>query len=416
MTTTPQATYRASERSFEVRGYEPIDFSLQYVDRVFDIAEPALADTYRPFGRCLMIVDQSVYGHYGDAIVAYFAHYGIELAAHPITIRETDKSLRTVERLVDLFTDFGLTRSEPVLVVGGGLITDVTGFACASFRRSTDYVRVPTTLIGLIDASVAIKVAVNHGRYKNRLGAFHASKQVLLDFSFLRTLPTDQIRNGMAELVKIAVVANRDIFGQLETYGEALLETRFGHLGGTPELRDTANRLTYDAIDTMLRLEVPNLHEFDLDRVIAYGHTWSPTLELSPEVPFFHGHAISIDMAFSATLAAERGYITGTDRDRVLGLFSRLGLTMTSPLFTPEVLHQGTQSIVQTRGGLLRAAMPSPIGSCRFVNDLTEGELESALAKHNELCAGYARSGAGEEAFAELSRSGPEAKPAYAGR
>lgn len=407
MTATPQATYTATDRAFEVQGYEPIDYSLRYVDGVFDPTETALADIYRPYGRCLMVIDATVHGLYGEAAEKYFAHHGIALTAFPVTIREKDKTLGTVERIVDEFGRFGLVRTEPVLVVGGGLTTDVAGFACAAFRRSTNYIRVPTTLIGLIDASVAIKVAVNHGRYKNRLGAFHASQQVLLDFSFLRTLPTDQIRNGMAELVKIAVVSNRRIFEQLETHGEALLETRFGHLGGSAELRRIAHELTYDAIDTMLRLEVPNLHELDLDRVIAYGHTWSPTLELAPTVPFFHGHAISVDMAYSATVAAERGYITAADRDRVLGLFSRLGLTIWSPLFTPEVLHAGTRAITQTRDGLLRAAMPDPIGTCRFVSDLTDAELERALELHAELCAAYPRQGDGEDAFVEAVEAEP---------
>ena len=154
-------------------------------------------------------------------------------------------------------------------------------------------------------------MAVNHGDLKNRLGAYHASETVLLDFSFLATLPDDQVRNGMAELVKIAVVGNAGIFDTLEKYGEDLLATRFGHLaehpGSTRELRELANQATYDAIDTMLALEVPNLHELDLDRVIAYGHTWSPTLELATQPHLFHGHAISVDMAYSATLAAERG-------------------------------------------------------------------------------------------------------------
>ena len=108
------------------------------------------------------------------------------------------------------------------------------------FRRSTNYIRVPTTLIGLIDASVAIKVAVNHGKSKNRLGAFHASRKVILDFSFLKTLPLDQIRNGTAELVKIAVVGNGSIFELLEKYGEELLETRFGQVDGYAALREAA--------------------------------------------------------------------------------------------------------------------------------------------------------------------------------
>ncbi len=81
---------------------------------------------------------------------------------------------------------------------------------------------------------MAIKVAVNHGKYKNRLGAYHASQKVILDFSFLRTLPVDQVRNGMAELIKISTVGNSEIFELLEKYGEDLLPTRFGHLDGTP--------------------------------------------------------------------------------------------------------------------------------------------------------------------------------------
>ena len=330
---------------------------------------------------------------------AYFEHHGIDLTVFPIAIDEADKTLRTAERIVDAFGEFGLVRTEPVLVVGGGLTTDVAGFACSMYRRSTDYIRIPTTLIGLIDASVAIKVAVNHGKSKNRLGAYHASRQVFLDFSFLATLPVEQVRNGMAELVKIAVVGNEGIFELLEKYGEDLLETGFGYREGPAELLDVTHRLTYDAIETMLRLEVPNLQELDLDRVIAFGHTWSPTLELSGDEPFFHGHAISVDMALSTTLAERRGYITASDRDRVLGLMSRLGLSLDSPVLTPELLATATDSIVQTRDGLLRAAVPHPIGTCHFVNDLDVAELTDALEAHRAICAGLPRAGAGVEVF-----------------
>jgi 3-dehydroquinate synthetase len=209
----------------------------------------------------------------------------------------------------------------------------------------------------------------------------------------------------MAELIKIAVVGNRDIFELLEVHGEELLQTRFGHLDGTAEVRRAADRITYDAIDTMLRLEVPNLHELDLDRVIAYGHTWSPTLELVPEVPMFHGHAVNIDMAFSATMAAHRGYITTDDRDRILGLMSRIGLALDSPYLTPELLRRGTEAIIQTRAGLLRAAVPHPIGTCLFVNDLSMEELDEVLAVHREICGRYPRSGDGRDMWTDLTAS-----------
>ena len=405
-----QARFRATASAFYVQGYERIDFSLLYVDGAFAPENHEIAESYRPLGRCLLVVDETVHGLYGEQMEAYFKHHEIELTVVPVAIEETEKSLRTLERIVDAFDEFGLLRKEPVLVVGGGLTTDVAGFACSGYRRGTNYIRVPTTLIGLVDASVAIKVAVNHGSMKNRLGAYHASQKVILDFSFLKTLPTAQVRNGMAELIKIAVVANDEIFALLEEHGEELLHTRFGHLNGTDELRAVAHKVTYDAIETMLRLEVPNLHELDLDRAIAYGHTWSPTLELMPEVPMLHGHSVNVDMALSATLAGQRGYITTADRDRILQLMSRVGLALDSPYLTPELLRKATESIIQTRDGLLRAAVPRPIGTCFFVNDLPADELDEILALHKELARGYPRDGDGEDVFVSHE---PAAEPVH---
>ncbi len=399
MMPSTSATLKATDTSFAVEAYEKIDYSLGLVDGAFSVENTEIAESYRPWGRCLMVVDETVHGLYGEQMRAYFDHHGIALTVFPIVIGETGKTLRTVERIVDAFGEFGLIRKEPVLVVGGGLTTDVAGFACAMFRRSTNYIRVPTTLIGLVDASVAIKVAVNHGSSKNRLGAFHASQKVILDFSFLKTLPIEQVRNGMAELVKISTVGNSAIFEVLEKYGEDLLTTRFGHLDGSPELREIADRTTYDAIRTMLELEVPNLHELELDRVIAFGHTWSPALELAPEVPFFHGHAIAIDMALSATIAERRGYISESERDRIFWLMSKLGLSLDSSHLTPELLRRATDLIVQTRDGQQRAAVPRPIGTCFFVNDMTMDELEEALAAHRKVCRTYPRGGQGEQAF-----------------
>ncbi len=227
------ARVTASDRTFHVEGYERISYDLTYVEGVFDVGNTELADAYRRYGRTLMVIDEVVYDLYRDSIDTYFDQHGIALTVIGVHIHETAKSLETFERIVTAFDEFGLVRTEPVLVVGGGLTTDVAGFACASYRRNTPYIRIPTTLIGLIDASVSIKVAVNHGRHKNRLGAYHASQQVFLDFSFLKTLPEDQIRNGMAELIKIRSSATPRSFSYSRRFGPELLSTRFGHLGGT---------------------------------------------------------------------------------------------------------------------------------------------------------------------------------------
>jgi len=395
-----QARFEATDKAFHVEGYEKIAFSLVYVNGAFNVENSEIADSYQKFGRCLMVIDSNVYGLYKEQIQNYFEHYKIDLTVFDLIISEPNKSIKTFEKIVDAFADFGLVRKEPVLVIGGGLITDVAGFACSAYRRSSNYIRIPTTLIGLIDASVAIKVAVNHKKLKNRLGAYHASKKVILDFSFLRTLPIAQVRNGMAELIKIAVVGNKEIFELLDKYGKELLETGFGHgEGGTEELREIGHQLTYKAIESMLELEVPNLHELDLDRVIAFGHTWSPTLELAPRVPMYHGHGVNIDMAFSTTIAAMRGYITKEERDRIHSFMSRIGLSLDHPLLEIDLVWDATESITLTRDGLQRAAVPKPIGTCHFINDLTREELEEAIAEHKRICADYPRAGEGVDTY-----------------
>lgn len=140
-----------------------------------------------------------------------------------------------------------------------------------------------------------------------------------------------------------------------------------------------------------------------LDRVIAFGHTWSPTLELSPKVPLRHGHAINIDMAFSTTVAWKRGLITIEERDRILRLMSRVGLSLDHELFEIELVWKATKSIMLTRDGQQRAAMPNPIGECKFVNDLTYEELKQVLKDHKALVKSYPRSGDGLDAYVDQS-------------
>ncbi len=134
--------------------------------------------------------------------------------------------------------------------------------------------------------------------------------------------------------------------------------------------------------------------------------SWSPLHELVPEVPLRHGHAISIDMAYSATLANHRGLLSDKEHQRILNLFSKAGLSMDHHQFNEDILDQGTKAILKTRDGLLRAAVPSPLGSCVFLNDVTMDEMFAALRKHKEIMKSYPRNGEGLEAFVDASDTG----------
>ncbi|CZR69635.1 related to PENTAFUNCTIONAL AROM POLYPEPTIDE [Phialocephala subalpina] len=392
---------------FHVEGYEKIEYDFTFIDGVFDLNNSNLANCYKRWKRCLAVTDLNIYNIYGSKMENYFEHYGLELKIHKTKIGEKAKTMPTLLSIVDAMNEFGIYCKEPVLVVGGGLVTDVAGFACAAYRRNTNFIRVPTTVIGLIDASVSIKVAVNYGEMKNRLGAYHAPIHTFLDFTFLRTLPTAQIRNGFAELIKISTCSHLDTFNLLDKYCEQLIEKSFGRAdGSSKELIEAADKINREGIHEMLKLETPNLHEIGLDRVIAYGHTWSPLHELVPKTPLRHGHAISIDMAYSATLANDRKLITDAEHRRILNLFSRAGLSMDHHQFNEEILAKATSAILKTRDGLLRAAVPNPIGTCTFLNDVSAEEMNSALRRHKQLMKEYPRNEEGLEAYVDASDTG----------
>ncbi|KAG8412475.1 hypothetical protein J3459_015962 [Metarhizium acridum] len=372
-----KANVEATSSGFAVCGYEKIEYDFTFLDGAFRIGNAQLSECYSRWRRCLAVMDYNIYSLYGETIHNYFEHYQIKLTIHKTMVGEKAKTMDTMLGIIDAMNDFGIYRKEPVLVVGGGLVTDVAGFACASYRRNTNFIRVPTTVIGLIDASVSIKVAVNYGRYKNRLGAYHAPIHTFLDFTFLRTLPIGQIRNGFAELIKISSCADKKLL------------------------------IFLISIHEMLKLETPNLHEIMLDRVIAYGHTWSPLHELVPDPPLRHGHAISIDMAYSATLSRVRGLLLPEDHVRLLNLFSRAGLSIDHHQFDEELLDKATTAILRTRDGKLRAAVPiSPLGDCVFLNDVTHQDLCEALQVHKTFAGQFPRKGKGLEAFVDSSDTG----------
>ncbi|KAF1953816.1 putative 3-dehydroquinate synthase [Byssothecium circinans] len=389
-----KATVIETKNGFHVEGYEKIEYDFTFLDGVFNTENTQLAKCYERWGRCLAVMDLNIFNIYGSQMQKYFDHHGLELRIHKTMIGEKAKSMETLLGIVDSMTDFGIIRKEPVLVVGGGLVTDVAGFACAAYRRNTNFIRIPTTVIGLIDASVSIKVAVNYGNYKNRLGAYHAPMHTFLDFQFLRTLPEGQVRNGFAELIKISSCAHLPTFDSLDKFCEKLISTSFGRSNDTTsDARQAADEINRAGIFEMLKLETPNLHEIGLDR-------------LSPKVPLRHGDAISIDMAYSATLANQRGLLSNEEHHRILNLFSRAGLSMDHELFDENMLDKATKAILKTRDCKLRAAVPNPLGSCVFLNDVSAEEMNAALRRHKEVMKQYPRNGEGIDAFVDASDTG----------
>ncbi|WP_327591606.1 sedoheptulose 7-phosphate cyclase [Streptomyces chartreusis] len=352
------------------------------VVRTRDVLDPANDDLAKagaesePARRCV-VTDRTVERLYGDRLRAYFQARGIEARLVVLDSGEENKNIGAVMHVVEAFDALGLLRrQEPVVGVGGGVLTDIVGFACSTYRRGLPYVKVPTTLIGQVDAGIGAKTGVDHRGHKNRLGSYFPARAVLLDPAFLATLPERHIANGLAEILKLALVRDRRLFELLEQHGPRLLRERFQDLN--PAAAGVADEVLQRAIGGMLAELEPNLWEDELERAVDYGHSISPALEMSVLPELLHGEAVAVDMALTTVVSCDRGLTSAADRDRVLEVLSALKLPATHPACRPELLDAALADTVRHRDGRQRIPLTTGVGTVRFADDVTRDELRAA--------------------------------------
>ncbi|MCL8013472.1 sedoheptulose 7-phosphate cyclase [Streptomyces sp. AS02] len=374
---TPHDLPKPPGLTWRVQSREPVGYDVNIVRGLLDPANPVLAracgaDGQQPT-RCLVVVDDKVHTLYAERIRAYLDAWRVESFWKVLPGDEAAKELDSAVAVTEAMTAMGLLRrTEKVVAVGGGVVLDVAGFAASLYRRGVPYVRVPTTLLGQIDAGIGVKTGVNHGTHKNRLGTYYAPETALIDPEFLATVDPRHIVNGTAEIIKMALVKDAALF--------ELLETTFAGAGpqslaaGGPAATEVISR----AIAGMLDELEPNLWEQVLERSVDYGHTFSPSLELRADPPLLHGEAVAVDMAICVALAHHRGLLSADDTDRALRLMHTAGLPITHPVFTTDLLEEALRDAVKHRDGFQRVPLTDGIGRVRFVNDLTREELGRA--------------------------------------
>lgn len=325
-------------------------------------------------GRRFVVIDDGVPHAWRIELAAYLASHGVEARVLVMRGGEEFKTMDTVAQVVRALEEFGLDRrNEPIIIVGGGAVLDTGGLAAGLYRRGVPYIRVPSTLLAYVDASIGIKTGVNFGGVKNLVGAFAPPKLVLLDRTLLQSLPAREIASGLGEILKIAFGCDSTLFRALEQHADAFLTTRFSDEAGLSILTG--------AIDAMIRELKFNLYEDDLSRAVDLGHTFSQPFELvAGGDELRHGEAVGIDLNLSAVISYRRGLLTLDEVGRLQRLTRRLGLRLIPPDVSPEVLWQSIVERTRHRAGRQRLPLPFKIGACTFVDDLRVGEVTFALS------------------------------------
>ena len=290
-------------------------------------------------------------------------------------------------------------RLDPVIAIGGGVCMDIVGFAASIYRRRTPYVRVPTTLMGYVDASVGAKTGVNFSGKKNKLGAYIPPALTLLDRTFLGTLDERQLANGAAEIAKMALVKDPELFELLASHGPELIAHKFQDLPPSASAEAVVppsaggrarapTRVLNLAISTMLEELAPNLWEQSLERLVDFGHVFSMELEMAAlfDEKLFHGEAVAIDMAFSSCLSHVRGHIDSSTLDAILGMMSGLQLPVYHPMMDAAMCDEALYERVKFSQGQ-KLPLPTAKGEARLFNDVTMEQVVAALDEWKARCA-----------------------------
>ncbi len=320
--------------------------------------------------RRILIIDDAVDAIYGPRIRARFSTRGRDAVAITIPGREASKSVEQALYVIQLLDDIKLyRRTEPLIAIGGGAVGDLVGFVASVYRRGVPYLRIPTTLLAMVDAGIGVKTGINTGVGKNRIGTYYAPTSVLVDMSLLHTLPNRQIASGFAEMVKLAVVRDAELFALLE-------QCALSDFSGQSE---KGKRAVEFSIDGMLEELAPNLLERTLERRVDFGHSFSPSLELWAGSELLHGEAVSIDIALSSAIAHCRRLISSDDMFRILRLLQSVGLPVQPSPASTDLLWAALCDTTRHRDGRQRLPLPIQIGAVQFFDDVSFDEIGRAL-------------------------------------
>ena len=310
-----------------------------YIGRVGDIIEQVL-----PKCRVVVITDANIDRLYPD-LVRRYEHIIIGGG-------EANKSLATVATIYDRLMAMGVDRATFILGIGGGIVTDVAGFVAATYMRGLDFGFISTTLLGQVDASIGGKNGVNVADYKNMVGTIVHPRFVISDVEMLRTLPMRELRAGMAEVVKSAIIGDAELFDYIDSCATDEL------YHSTEQMQSIVLR----AVRVKASIVEADEREAGLRRLLNLGHTIGHAVEKSTR-EVNHGEAVAMGLAMVAKAAAKGGMLSSYEAQRIESLLCRLGFA-TEPSVPLSAIMRAVRHDKKREDNLLRVVIPEAIGRC----------------------------------------------------
>ena len=324
----------------------------------------ALGEAVRGLGKVekvFLVSDTQVYPLYGGAAEASLKAAGYSVSSFVFPAGEESKNGETFLKLLNALAQAGLSRSDLLVALGGGVVGDLAGFAAACYLRGIRFVQIPTTLLAAVDSSVGGKTAIDLPAGKNLAGAFYQPSLVLCDLDALDTLPEDIFRDGCAEVIKYGVLYDPELFSQLEASG--LDFDREAVIARCVALKRDV--VMEDEKDTGSRMKL-NL-----------GHTFGHAVEAHSRFTLSHGKSVAIGLAVIARASASMDICSEEDAARIVSVLKAFGLPVQTQ-YTAEALLPYLLSDKKRSGGTVNLILPEAIGRC-VVSPTPVSQLQSIL-------------------------------------
>lgn len=324
----------------------------------------ALGEAVRGLGKVekvFLVSDTQVYPLYGGAAEASLKAAGYSVSSFVFPAGEESKNGETFLKLLNALAQAGLSRSDLLVALGGGVVGDLAGFSAACYLRGIRFVQIPTTLLAAVDSSVGGKTAIDLPAGKNLAGAFYQPSLVLCDLNTLDTLPEDIFRDGCAEVIKYGVLYDPELFSQLETSG--LDFDREAVIARCVALKRDV--VMEDEKDTGSRMKL-NL-----------GHTFGHAVEAHSRFTLSHGKSVAIGLAVIARASASMGICSEADAARIVSVLKAFGLPVQTQ-YTAVALLPYLLSDKKRSGGTVNLILPEAIGRC-IVSPTPVSQLQSIL-------------------------------------
>jgi len=311
-----------------------------------------------------ILIDENVHRLFIDTLLQDLTSRIFEVIVVPSG--EKSKSLDTYKWIIDELSKKEMLRRSNLILVGGGVVMDLGGFVGATYMRGVPTINIPTTLVAQIDAAIGGKVAVNHKTAKNLVGAFYNPKMVLVDPQFLTTLNKNQIRDGLAEIIKIAIVYSPELFDILEKKIIDIFSLE----------QHIIQKILLLSIQSKIDLLKSDPLENNLERVLNFGHTLAHPIEtINKHEDISHGHAVAIGIAVATRFASAKGFCSKETSNRVLRVLDNAGLPTTLSGFDYQELYKAIQMVVRVRNGNINLVVPNEIGRPLIIKDASIEEL-----------------------------------------